>query len=251
MGPEEEDKLTQRDDPKKGSLYKRAKRKVKKATGLKDKGRSTERRPSTNPVSLAASEAFYATKKTLKLSVRFIFTSIERIKLHSQPNLLVKRRYVKFLATISCASPQEKTVNQQLLLLLQGGDKKKASSKETRFVGLNRDVDNPVQHVHNGIKTAKYNVVTFVPIFLFEIFSRAAYLYFLLQASLPLPLALCHPIAWWSHAPIWVEARKDTENNDCEGLEHCRHALPGGVPFPHLEGPEARQRLRLCLLWQA
>ena len=33
----------------------------------------------------------------------------------------------------------------------------------------------------NIIKTAKYNVATFLPIFLFEMFSRAAYLYFLLQ----------------------------------------------------------------------
>lgn len=35
--------------------------------------------------------------------------------------------------------------------------------------------------------TAKYNIITFLPIFLFEMFSRVAYLYFLLQASL----------AWW------------------------------------------------------
>ena len=37
------------------------------------------------------------------------------------------------------------------------------------------------EFVDNGIKTAKYNVATFLPIFLFEMFSRAAYLYFLLQ----------------------------------------------------------------------
>ena len=52
-------------------------------------------------------------------------------------------------------------------------------------MGLNREVDTPVQHAHNGIKTAKYNVVTFLPIFLFEMFSRAAYLYFLLQVAPP------------------------------------------------------------------
>lgn len=33
----------------------------------------------------------------------------------------------------------------------------------------------------NRVVTAKYNVVTFLPIFLFEMFSRLAYLYFLLQ----------------------------------------------------------------------
>ena len=37
--------------------------------GDKEKSKSYERRPSTNPVSLAASEALYRTKKTLKLSV--------------------------------------------------------------------------------------------------------------------------------------------------------------------------------------
>jgi len=36
----------------------------------------------------------------------------------------------------------------------------------------------------NAIITAKYNVVTFLPIFLFKMFSRVAYLYFLLQACL-------------------------------------------------------------------
>ena len=36
----------------------------------------------------------------------------------------------------------------------------------------------------NAIKTAKYNAFTFLPRFLFEMFSRAAYLYFLLQAVL-------------------------------------------------------------------
>jgi Phospholipid-translocating ATPase N-terminal len=35
----------------------------------------------------------------------------------------------------------------------------------------------------NSISTSKYNPVTFLPIFLFEMFSRVAYLYFLIQAS--------------------------------------------------------------------
>lgn len=33
----------------------------------------------------------------------------------------------------------------------------------------------------NSIKTAKYNVITFLPIFVVEMFSRVAYLYFLAQ----------------------------------------------------------------------
>ena len=61
----------------------------------------------------------------------------------------------------------------------------------------------------NVIKTAKYNVATFLPIFLFEVFSRAAYLYFLLQVrpcSLsPQPVSenlgagkveMCKPASW-------------------------------------------------------
>ena len=45
----------------------------------------------------------------------------------------------------------------------------------------------------NNVKTAKYNVATFLPIFLFEMFSRIAYLYFLLQArgGPPTPPHLC------------------------------------------------------------
>ena len=51
-------------------------------------------------------------------------------------------------------------------------------------MGLNQESPAPVQYVHNGISTAKYNVITFLPYFLFEMFSRAAYLYFLLQVGL-------------------------------------------------------------------
>lgn len=38
----------------------------------------------------------------------------------------------------------------------------------------------------NAITTSKYNLLTFLPIFLFVMFSRVAYLYFLLQARRPL-----------------------------------------------------------------
>lgn len=43
-----------------------------------------------------------------------------------------------------------------------------------------------VQQVYSGndIHTAKYNLVTFLPIFLFTMFSRVAYLYFLSQCAL-------------------------------------------------------------------
>ena len=46
----------------------------------------------------------------------------------------------------------------------------------------------------NNVKTAKYNVATFLPIFLFEMFSRIAYLYFLLQARRALLLARKSPV---------------------------------------------------------
>jgi Phospholipid-translocating ATPase N-terminal len=55
---------------------------------------------------------------------------------------------------------------------------------------------------HNGIKTAKYNPVTFAPIFLFEMFSRAAYLYFLIQVRLtPNPAFL----RCWPWGSTWLE----------------------------------------------
>eukprot|EP01025_Chloroclados_australasicus_P031044 TRINITY_DN3132_c0_g4_i1.p1 TRINITY_DN3132_c0_g4~~TRINITY_DN3132_c0_g4_i1.p1 ORF type:complete len:1356 (-),score=176.40 TRINITY_DN3132_c0_g4_i1:580-4509(-) len=43
------------------------------------------------------------------------------------------------------------------------------------------------QFANNSITTSKYNILTFLPIFLFEMFSRLAYLYFLAQACL----------SWW------------------------------------------------------
>lgn len=69
MGSDETEKLSPASGGRKGNIYKRAKRRVKKAAGFKDKGRPLDKRPSTNPLSLAASEALYATKKTLRLSV--------------------------------------------------------------------------------------------------------------------------------------------------------------------------------------
>lgn len=44
------------------------------------------------------------------------------------------------------------------------------------------------QRENNRVVTSKYNIVTFLPIFLFEMFTRVAYLYFLIQAGL----------SWWS-----------------------------------------------------
>ena len=47
----------------------------------------------------------------------------------------------------------------------------------------------------NSIRTSKYNVFTFLSFFLYAMFSRIAYLYFLCQASMRLP-PLCYKTSW-------------------------------------------------------
>ena len=67
-----------------------------------------------------------------------------------------------------------------------------ASKKDakTRVVHLN-DGQPAGEFVGNGIKTAKYNILTFLPLFLWEMFSRAAYAYFLIQARASAPREHC------------------------------------------------------------
>ena len=62
-----------------------------------------------------------------------------------------------------------------------------SSSSSHRSVRIGPGAHNPTA-AGNAVKTAKYNPITFLPLFLFSMFSRAAYLYFLSQAAL----------AWWS-----------------------------------------------------
>ena len=72
MGTGERELLTTSPAQSKGKskyIFKRAKRKVEKVAGKGGKTRNLDSRPSLNPVSLAASEALYATRKTLRLSV--------------------------------------------------------------------------------------------------------------------------------------------------------------------------------------
>lgn len=52
-----------------------------------------------------------------------------------------------------------------------------------RTIALDQGKQQP-GHVNNHVVTAKYNVVTFLPKFLFEVFSRVAYMYFLVQMIL-------------------------------------------------------------------
>ena len=54
----------------------------------------------------------------------------------------------------------------------------------SRYIPWNVADAAPAKHERNAVSTAKYDpyFVTFLPIFLFEMFSRVAYLYFLFQA---------------------------------------------------------------------
>lgn len=53
-----------------------------------------------------------------------------------------------------------------------------------RVVTLNDPDADPVKTANNSISTSKYNPITFLPYFLWEMFSRVAYLYFLVQVIL-------------------------------------------------------------------
>lgn len=79
------------------------------------------------------------------------------------------------------------------------GEKSGKSGKEKKYKPEFREIhfepkvsQNPnleaFRKEDNRVVTSKYNIVTFLPIFLFEIFNRVAYLYFLIQAGL----------SWWS-----------------------------------------------------
>jgi Phospholipid-translocating ATPase N-terminal len=59
----------------------------------------------------------------------------------------------------------------------------KFDAGQTRVIHFNPGGESYADAVHetNRVVTAKYNIVTFLPIFLFEMFSRVAYLYFLIQ----------------------------------------------------------------------
>ena len=79
----------------------------------------------------------------------------------------------------------------------------------------------------NAITTSKYNIVTFLPIFLFVMFSRVAYLYFLLQARSP-PAAELHapplrtrsvpsfmPVQWLVHLPCLCAYQLCPSTSEC------------------------------------
>ncbi len=59
-------------------------------------------------------------------------------------------------------------------------------TKKQRMVFMNAQDDEDFKkelklYASNRVRTAKYNIFNFAPLFLFEMFSRAAYFYFLCQ----------------------------------------------------------------------
>lgn len=61
----------------------------------------------------------------------------------------------------------------------------------SRVVTLNDPDAEPIKAVNNSISTSKYNPITFLPYFLWEMFSRVAYLYFLAQVMLNRHTHIC------------------------------------------------------------
>ena len=84
--------------------------------------------------------------------------------------------------------------SQHAALLLQGsknGHKEGKDGAQAEPWTIKIERGNEVEgHVPNSIRTAKYNAITFFPIFLIEMFGRVAYLYFL--AQVPFLLGRAH-----------------------------------------------------------
>lgn len=55
---------------------------------------------------------------------------------------------------------------------------------QPRLVSINDPDAERLKAANNSIKTSKYNPITFLPVFLLEMFSRVAYLYFLIQVRI-------------------------------------------------------------------
>ena len=68
------------------------------------------------------------------------------------------------------------------ILIAQQGPEQEVHTTDARMVVLNEE-RNPKGFVNNEIHTAKFGLVNFLPVFLFIMFRRVAYLYFLAQVS--------------------------------------------------------------------
>lgn len=99
------------------------------------------------------------------------------------------------------------------LLQTEEEEQKAALVSDSRTVNLagGTPADKTAGFAKNNIKTAKYNLITFFPIFLFEMFSRAAYLYFLAQVCFVLvgEMLICHG-AYSSLCTSWCYPHKLT-----------------------------------------
>ena len=80
------------------------------------------------------------------------------------------------------------------LLQTEEDAEKHAAASSSRTVNLAGGVpaDKTAGFAKNNIQTPKYNLITVFPIFLFEMFSRAAYLYFLAQVMRNAQLSHAH-----------------------------------------------------------
>lgn len=162
-------------------------------------------------------------------------------------------------------------------LQTEDAEEKPAFVSDSRTVNLAGGVpaDKTAGFAPNNIKTAKYNLITFLPIFLFEMFSRAAYLYFLAQVRLcctPLnakhcfccDILLCQRFVYHlTHGQLSQDLvgirlclslhvlcrLADTRVAICACGPHTvlrRLACLGGVSFPPSQGLGPQQLWHLC-----
>lgn len=67
---------------------------------------------------------------------------------------------------------------------MQNEERVSRDNPAARYISSNMEshsMDSGPKFDGNAVSTSKYNFVTFLPLFLFEMFSRVAYLYFLIQ----------------------------------------------------------------------
>ena len=91
------------------------------------------------------------------------------------------------------------------------------------------------------VVTSKYNVVTFLPYFLFEMFSRAAYLYFLLQVRRQGGAGACGrlPCGAWQLGGC----------RSCSSCTSCRKLLPCVLRWRRQGPPHCYRSLRWLSGW--
>lgn len=108
----------------------------------------------------------------------------------------------------------------------------------------------------NRVVTSKYNIITFLPIFLFEMFSRVAYLYFLLQVRPPPVTAGCTAAAAaWCAVGATAGAPEAPPAAPADpppppSARPPRPACPGGVSSRPSAATAPPPRSCLCWRWR-